>query len=401
MKSLISAEEATRLIEAKLAKLPAVSCPLDKCLGRILQESIYSDRPFPPFDRSMMDGYAIRASGIDEAGRFTIVADCPAGHPQLSLGDNIRNCIEIMTGAILPSDADCVVPYEATRRLDETTIELLDPSDHAKGDCIHKLGTDRAEGEIILQTGIRLSSRHLTVAASAGYSDLKVSKRPSIAIVSTGDELIEIDAKPKEHQIRRTNDRSIQAALLHAGYPSNETAHIPDNPDICTKELKRIIDQNDIILISGGISKGKKDYIPDILSELGMNCHIHGVAQKPGKPMAFWTNGASAVFGLPGNPISTLTCLHRYVIPSLELASGQSERPLAPAVALSQDVKARDDLTVFLPVKRESGNQATPMPVNNSGDLVRILDSDGYIELPPTDQKKYPAGKSFDFYTWY
>jgi len=349
----------------------------------------------------MMDGYAIRTGEIDERGIFEIVAQAPAGAPQQSLGTQQRACAEIMTGAVVPTDADCVVQYEVTRRIDDSRMQLIDPSDHAPGDFIHEYASDRPAGDVLLKSGVLIGTREIAVAASCGYHTLSVSKKPSIAIVSTGDELVEIAATPAPHQIRRSNDVMIDAALKRIDLPACQFAHLPDEPETSKAQLAELIKANDIVIISGGISMGKKDYIPDALDALGLSCRFHGVAQKPGKPLGFWSHPDCAVFTLPGNPLSTLTCLHQYVIPALFHAMGQTDTPRPRKVALDAPVKARDDLTIFLPVSLSADNQAHPKPAKNSGDLVRILQSDGYIELLPTQKKSYELGSKFNFHPWF
>jgi molybdopterin molybdotransferase len=401
MRKLMTTEQARMAINEALPLLPAVSSPLGQCAGQILRESITADRPFPPFDRSMMDGYAIRVAEIDPDGIFEIVTQAPAGIPEQSLGEAKQVCAEIMTGAVVPSDADCVVQYEVTRRIDQTHMELLNPSDHTAGDFIHTFASDRPAGETLLEAGVMIGAREIAIAASCGCDSLLVSKRPSIVIVSTGDELVDVATTPAPHQIRRSNDVMIAAALKRVGIPDCQFVHLPDEPETSKAQLARLIEANDVVIISGGISMGKKDYIPSSLDRLGLTCQFHGVAQKPGKPLGFWSHPDCAVFTLPGNPLSTLTCLHHYVIPALFRAMGQAQAPIPNQVVLDAPVKARDDLTIFLPVKRNAANQVSAQPANNSGDLVRILQSDGYIELSPTPEKSYPAGKSVDFHPWY
>ncbi|MGB0334581.1 MAG: molybdopterin molybdotransferase MoeA [Opitutales bacterium] len=401
MKSLITPEDARRLIQENLNKMPQVLCPLDKCAGRILRQQVLSDRPFPPFNRSMMDGYAIRASDIDGNALFNIVAECSAGDPQITLDSRPLSCAEIMTGAILPENADCVVPYETTTRPHTTQMQLKSPTEHAAGDCIHKLGSDRAADAILLDEGATIGARETAIAASCGYADLLVSRKPALAVVSTGDELINICDEPEPHQIRRSNHLMIDTALERIGLNVREFVHLKDDCAQSINELKLLLENNDVIIISGGISMGKKDFIPEALQELGFTCHFHGVAQKPGKPFGFWTNEDSAVFALPGNPLSSLSCLHHYVIPSLFDASGKTANCPAVELTLRTDAKTRDDMTVLLPVKKSPGNLISPQLVNNSGDLVGILESDGYIVLPPRDEKSYPAGSQFEFFPWY
>lgn len=348
----------------------------------------------------MMDGYAIRAAEINAEGIFNITDECAAGSPQITLSAEPRSCAEIMTGAILPKDADCVVPYEASKLVAAKQIQLTDSTAHRTGDCIHSLGSDRPAGETIIEAGRTIGSRETAIAASCGYDLLSVSKQASIAIVSTGDELVDISQEPKPHQIRRSNDLMIDAALKRIGFNAKECHHISDDAKCCSEELQKLTQANDILIISGGISIGKKDFIPEALNQLGFTCHFHGVAQKPGKPFGFWTSPNCAVFALPGNPISTLTCLHHYVIPALFAASGQADAIAKTSLRLSAPVRARDDITVFLPIKKETDNLAIPKPIHNSGDLVNILESDGYITLQPTPEKSYSINDEFTFHQW-
>lgn len=401
MKPLISPATAKDLIAQHLNSIASIRCPLNKCARRVLRQTVVADRPFPPFNRSMMDGFAIRAKDINDQGIFKIAVQMPAGKAAQKIGPEKAHCAEIMTGAVVPEDADCVVPYEVTKRIDSDTIQLLQPTEHHVGDCIHTYASDRPAGETLLQPGIQIGSREVAVAASCGYNELHVAKIPAIAIVSTGDELVNVTSQPEAHQIRRSNDIAIETALAGVHLYAQECAHLPDDAKISKKQLQSLIETNDIVIISGGISMGKKDYIPDVLDELGLSGHFHGIAQKPGKPMGFWSNAQSAVFTLPGNPSSTLTCLHHYVIPALFRAMGQTVFSPPITVAIDAPIKARDDLTIFLPVQLIEGNQASPRPTNNSGDLVRILDSDGYIEVAPTKEKSYPAGTTFNFHPWH
>jgi molybdopterin molybdotransferase len=349
----------------------------------------------------MMDGYALRSAEIGGNGRFQIKIQIPAGSPQASLGSQASICAEIMTGAPVPGDADCVVPYEATERLDKSGMRLLSPDAHQRGDCIHLLGSDLERGATLLSPGCRIGGREIAAAASCGYAKFEVARPPSIAVISTGDELVDVSSAPEAHQIRRSNDLSIEAALTQQHLPVAKRAHLPDDPDISKARLEALIEQHDILIISGGISMGNRDFIPETLTALGLNGHFHGVAQKPGKPMGFWSHSNCAVFALPGNPSSTLTCLHHYVIPAILQAMGDTTPRIPRRVTLEAPVKARDDLTVFLPVQLLPDNRAHARPTQNSGDLVRILTSDGFIKVPITAEKAYPPGTLFDFHPWY
>ncbi|MGB0413136.1 MAG: molybdopterin molybdotransferase MoeA [Coraliomargarita sp.] len=400
MKALITTDEAQAHIDAHLPTFPAIHCPISKCAGRILREFVTADRPLPPFNRSMMDGYAIRATEAHQVEAFTITAQAPAGAPAVQLSSQLGSCVEIMTGAVVPEDADCVVPYEVTTKTDDGRIQLKTPSDHTPGNCIHPLGSDHSEGAELLSPGCILGSREIAIAATCGRHTLDVTKMPSITLVSTGDELVDIDLEPEAHQIRRSNDVAIETALARHQINARDRIHLPDHRETSEQQLAEIIQQSNVVIITGGVSMGKKDYIPEVLDQLGLVNHFHGVKQKPGKPLGFWTGAHCMVFALPGNPLSVLASLHRYVIPALIKAMGQSEVAPATILKLDSEVRAHDELTFFLPVKRLPDNIASPQPVQNSGDLVRILASDGFVELPPAPDRSYPAGTKFAFTPW-
>lgn len=398
MKPLIQPQQAREQIDQYLAPLPTVDSPLDQCAGRVLREDLIADRPLPPFDRAMMDGYALRAADINQVDVFKVSAQAAAGSPAQVLNTTVGSCVEIMTGAVVPAGADCVVPYEETQKIESNRIRLTAPKDARAGDAIHPCGSDRACGATLIRPGRLLGGREVAIAATCGYTSLKVSKLPAIAIVSTGDELVPVSETPAPHQIRRSNDCMIEAVLTRAGFPAQKCMHLSDDPGSTSAALAELIADHDIVLVSGGISMGKKDFIPEALTEIGLECRFHGVAQKPGKPMGFWSSPNCAVFALPGNPLSTLTCLHHYLLPALHNAGGRAANQHAK-VTLAEPAKGHPNLTVFLPVKIGEDNQATPRPAHNSGDLVGILDSDGTIELPPSNQI-YSIKSKFTFHPW-
>lgn len=400
MKQLIEPSAARQHIATHLGQICTMRKPLADCTGFILREEIQTDRPFPPFDRSMMDGYSLRSSEAECGVILEISGRAPAGVAQLTLPDAQMTAIEIMTGAIIPSGADCVVPYESTEKVDETHFKINTAGPIERGDFVHRKGSDFTQGRAILQPGRLIGSREIAAAATCGYDSLEVTKSPSIAIACSGDELVEVSQTPEIHQIRRSNDYSVASALYAAQLGQTTRHHLPDDPKATRTSLQEMIKQNDILILCGGISMGKKDFIPSVLDELGFNCHFHGIAQKPGKPMGFWSNEACSVFALPGNPLSTLTCLHHYVIPALHAAMGLTKTHLPREVTLTSSSKVREDLTVFLPVALRENNTADPSPAQNSGDLARILDSDGYIAVP-AGEALAQQGSAYPFHPWH
>lgn len=403
----LSPPEAAQLVFSAIAAFPSEDCTLVSASGRILRRNVLADRAMPPFDRVTMDGFALRAAGRRTAtgARVLQVDGTPqaAGMMARTLPDDPDACIEIMTGAVLPKGADCVVPYEDTERdgnrvtLSAETATRLTP-----GAAVHRIGSDHAQGDIVVRAGTRLSGREIAVAAACGASSVTVAALPKIAVVSTGDELVEVASPVMPHQIRRSNDLALRASLVQAGFPLVQLLHLRDVPAEIEAGLQRVLAECDVVIATGGVSKGRHDHLPTTLSHLGVTKVFHGVAQRPGKPMWFgMSRRKTPVFALPGNPVSCFACLHRYVLPALVRASGG---PVAAPrwVQLTEAIEAHPHVTRFLPVHvRSQPNgvlQATPDPVNTSGDFAGLIGTDGFVELPA--QTTFPADHVVPFTAW-
>ncbi|HWA86379.1 MAG TPA: molybdopterin molybdotransferase MoeA [Opitutus sp.] len=400
---MLTPSEAEKLILANVAPFLREDCPLAEAQGRVLRADIVADRDLPPFDRVTMDGYALRSAALAAgANVFRVEGTQAAGMRPLKLSDADDACIEIMTGAVLADGADCVVPLEDASR-DGGRITVGRGAAIAPGSSVHRRGSDRRAGEVILRAGVRLGGREIGVAAAVGASTVTVSARPKIAVVATGDELVEVDAPVAAHQVRRSNDHALRAALLAAGYPRIERFHLRDVRHEIEHRLWHIIAEYDVVLIAGGVSKGKFDFLPAVLDEQGVKKIFQGVAQRPGKP--FWfglTPRRTPVFALPGNPVSAYTCLHRYVLPALAQASGAA--PAEPrVVALAADFTFRAPLACLLPVTLSSGARgellAMPAEPNTSGDLAGLVGTDGFVELP-AEETNFPRGTAARFRPW-
>ena len=263
------------------------------------------------------------------------------------------------------------------------------------GEAIHPRGSDHRAGAELLRPGRRIGSRESAIAATCGHTSLQVAKLPALTIVSTGDELVEVAAQPAAHQIRRSNDFAIETALARTQLYAAQRVALPDHRDQSAEALSQLIDSNDFLILTGGISKGTKDFIPEVLDALGLCKQLHGVAQKPGKPFGYWSRPDCGVFALPGNPLSVLVSLHRYVLPAL-LQSLGAEPGNPQLLQLDADAPAHPRLTYFLPARIDPTGRATAQPANNSGDFVSILQTDGFIELvgasPPWHPRKGSPG---------
>jgi molybdopterin molybdotransferase len=400
---MITPAEAEQRILAALPPAEPEDCPLAEAHGRVLRTGLRADRDLPPFDRATMDGYALRTSAL-AAGvvRFRIEAVQAAGQAARALGSAPDACVEIMTGAPLPLGADAVVPYEETGR-EDATMTVAAGLNVAFGHAVHRRGSDHRAGGAIVPAGTRLSGREIAVAAACGYATLAVSRQPRVAVVSTGDELVEVGAAVAAHQIRRSNDYALRAALLQSGYPAVERFHVGDGAPAVAELLGRVLADYDVILLTGGVSRGKFDLIPAELERQGVRKVLHGVAQRPGKPLWFGVGPRSQpVFALPGNPVSAYLCLHRYVLPGLAAAAGLPRPPLR-RVALGSPFVFRPKMTRFLPVTLIEGppgvQLAVPVPGNTSGDFAGLVGTAGFVELPP-DEEEFPAGWPAPFRPW-
>jgi molybdopterin molybdotransferase len=400
---MLTPADAEQLIREHVAPLHREDCPLVAAHRRVLRTDLKADRDLPPFDRVTMDGYALRAAAVAEGLKtFRVEGLQAAGMRAFKLGAATDACVEVMTGAVLPDGADCVVPYEDTTR-DGASITLRPGAAVSTGAAVHRRGSDHSSGEVVVRAGTRLTGREIAVAAACGYAAMTVSQLPKIAVVATGDELVEVESAVAPHQIRRSNDHALRAALQTAGYPSVARFHLRDVRHEIEHLLGQILAEHDVVVITGGVSKGRFDYLPAELERQGVKKVFHGVAQRPGKPLWFGVSvRKKPVFALPGNPVSAYTCLHRYVLPALAHASGAAVAPL-PSVALAMPVTFRPPLAYLLPVKLSSGSRAellaTPEAANTSGDFAGLIGTDGFIELP-AEQSEFPAGTLAPFRAW-
>lgn len=402
---MISVEEAEKLIFENLDSTPTESIPFSKAIGRTLREPLLADRALPPFNRSTLDGIAIASTALSQGSRsFPISGTAAAGAPQQVL-DDPKSCIEIMTGAPLPKGADIVVRIEDVR-IENGTANLADDLKLETGDGIHPMGSDCTQGQTLLEPGVSLHAKELAIAASIGKTHLLVSKLPDIKIVSTGDELVDIDRVPEPHQIRRSNDSTLASALVSSGFPNVSTHHLPDEKTTVENETAQLLKTSDVLVIAGGISKGKFDYLPNALKANGVEEVFQWVSQRPGKPLWFGIYRRDGrripIFALPGNPVSCFTCLRRYVIPALKKMA--DAKPDTPNFAtLESPISFKAPLSFLLPVRievDETGTQwASPLPFNTSGDFISVAQTSGFLQLCK-DRIDFPAGSAHRYFPW-
>jgi len=382
---MITVNEAINIINASILNLPQVQIPLEKALGRILRQPIIADMDFPPFDRIMMDGIAIKYEDFAKGLRsFRIQGIQAAGSPQMALTE-AGCCLEVMTGAVTPLGADVIVPYEEVKIDQENLQATIHITDLKKGKNIHVKGTDKKKGAVLITEGTLIGTPEIAVAASVGASKVWVTKNPTVAIISTGNELVEIQETPLPHQIRRSNVYAIAAEMRKFGIKA-DLYHFKDDKDDLITALEKVLKSHDIVILSGGVSMGKFDFIPETLIALGVEQRFHRIQQKPGKPFWFGVKDKEkVVFAFPGNPVSTFLCYHKYLVPWLRKSLGLHQTMDIKAI-LAEDVNIKTSLTYFLQVKTniDYNGQLLAYPIigKGSGDLANLLVSDAFLELP-------------------
>ena len=383
---MLTPADADLLIGQNLQCLPIESLPLAQCAGTVLRENIYAERDQPPFDRVAMDGIALDSRAVAAGCRsFRVQATQAAGDPPLTLAAP-GACIEVMTGAVLPLGCDSVVPVE----------EIISSGGEAALAAalrvepwhnVHRRGSDTRQGTLLVSTGTRLHAPEVAIAAAAGMARIRISSQPMLVVISTGNELIEPGEPVLAHQVRRSNAYAIVSALREHGFQRVADDHVQDDAEELRERLRFHLETHDVLVLSGGVSMGRFDLVPQVLEELGVRTVFHKVAQRPGKPLWFgMAPSGAAVFGLPGNPVSTLVCLARYVLPALLASLGQSP-PAPERLALGAPVTVNPPLTYFMPVRIEQDDWgrpwAMPAPTNGSGDFTALAGTDGFVELPP------------------
>ena len=351
--------------------------------GRVLREALVADRMQPPFDRVMMDGFALRAADLARDLRFRVAGAGHAGEPAALLPLEPGHCVEVMTGAPLPLGADCVVPLEQVVRRHGDELVFGEGTDSVAGGFIHRAGSDAEAGREVVAPGTLIGAREIGVAAAFGYASIEVARLPAIAIVATGDELVPVDARPLPHQIRQSNGHALAAALWLAGYAASAVSLLGDDAATSAPALEAILAGHDWVILTGAISQGARDFVPQTLEKIGCRRVFHGVAQRPGKPMGCWIGPhGQVIVGLPGNPVSALTNLHVLALPALDHAAGRTSERLRPVV-MAGVVAAHPSLTVHLPVWLNPLGQAEAAATSNSGDFIGLLKSSGCVTLAP------------------
>ena len=356
---------------------------IEQAFGRILAAPVLADRDYPPFDRSTRDGFAVRSADAEKPGaRLDCVGELRAGG-RFEASVLPGQCVEIMTGAAVPNGADAVVMIEHTKREGRTII--LERAAQ-KGDHIVPRGSEARAETLLVAQKTRLGYAEMALAAQAGATRLEVFAAPRVAILSTGDEVVDARSKPGPLQVRNSNGISIEILARTAGAETIQLGNAPDEKVALRAAIERGLEQ-DILVLSGGVSMGKYDLVEQVLADLGAEFHFTGVSIRPGRPAVFGTCRNKLVFGLPGNPVSTMVTFELFVLPAIDLLSGANPRPLPVFRAkLATPVREKGPMTHFLPARIEwEGREArvTQLPWQGSGDIVALALANGFLIVGP------------------
>ena len=403
---MITSQEALNIILRSSNDFGIEKIPFLESLGRVLKEDIKADRDFPPFNRVSMDGIAIAFSAFAEGNsEFNIENVQAAGSAQLALKNSL-NCLEVMTGAVLPKGTDTVIRYEDLHI--KSGIAKINIEEITKGQNIHGQANDKKENDVLLKKNTLISPAEIGVLATVGKAMVNTAKQPNVMIISTGDELVEVNENPLTHQIRRSNVYTL-VSLLEKLNIKAETAHIADDKPLLKQKIKQFLTDYDVLLFSGAVSKGKFDFLPEVLDELGVDKKFHKVKQRPGKPFWFGVtdpqntseqsegrNHKTVVFAFPGNPVSTFVGCVKYFYPWYKKSVGLVFENHDKAI-LGEDFNFKPDLTYFLQVRLENKKGllvAVPNMGNGSGDLANLAIADAFLELPD-NQTVFKTGEVF------
>lgn len=397
---MITVEEALRIVVRELPDPVGERVCLGEALGRRLAADLVANRDNPAIHVSAMDGFAMAA----DAGRrsWSVQGVAAAGEPQADLIDP-EKCVEIMTGAPLPRGADAVVPVEEILRQDGK-VALLREGRVEKGRHVRYQGSNYGKESVLLSAGESITSAKVAVLAAEGVTRVPVVRRLTVAILSSGSELISPEESPEPHQIRASNLPALKAELMSAGFSVVAEENSPDDYDALLRTIRSLAEQAEILLMTGGVSRGKYDLVEPLLAELEAEKLFHWVAQKPGKPLLgarLERPGASTLLlGLPGNPQAALIAARRYLVEAAMARHNPRRRSFR--IPLSEPIHYPARKTLFQPALLEQaprGVEARPVETTGSGDYFGLSKADGFLELA-ADEDYFAAGESVPFFGW-
>jgi molybdenum cofactor synthesis domain-containing protein len=385
---MLPVSEAIQIIKEQTPTLPSETIDLRNALDRVLVEDVIADSDLPPFDRSQMDGYAVRADDVQQTpARLRIVGESAAGrgwHQQMQSGEAVR----IMTGAPVPPGADSVQQVEVTRELNgHSEVEILQPV--VRGKSIVKQGEEIKNGQIVLRAGEQINAGAVAVLASFGYARVQVGKQPRLAVLATGSELVAVDKQPGQDQIRDSNNLTIGAYARLAGASVELLPLAGDDTALLKRQISEAAERSDIVVTSGGVSVGVYDFTKTAFRELGAQIFFERVKLRPGKPTVFakLPNGP-LFFGLPGNPVSVSVTFNLFVRTSILAMQGAKHTELrSESAVLGRSVKGSTERESYLPAMLSTDQDARlvaePLKWGGSSDFVAFARATALIVVPP------------------
>jgi molybdopterin molybdotransferase len=391
---MVTPDEALRIVLEKTSILEAVEVPLAEAVGAVLAEAVTSDMDLPPFDKSAMDGYAVRGEDVARLPvELSVVEELAAGSTP-SQSTRPGTCAKIMTGAPVPEGADVVIPVENTESVSGGRVRILRADVAHRNICVR--GEDTRKGAEVLPVGRVLGPPEMGLMASVGREKVSVYRRPRVAVLATGDELVKPSCLPGPGRIRNANSSILLGCCRLAGVPADDLGIARDNRSDLRAKIAQGLER-DVLLVSGGVSTGEWDLVPGVFDEMGATTHFATVQMKPGRPTVFATKERRVIFGLPGNPVSTLVTFRLFVWPCLRKMMGHPQPAPAPVKAvLASAASVRGDRVACIPAKlrREADRWTVELvETRGSADLVGFCRADALAILEPG---RYDAGSPVD-----
>ena len=374
---MITLQQALKIVLDKAVLKPFEAVAYNKSLGRVLAEDIFSDINMPPFDKSAMDGFACRMEDIKE--NLEVVEIIAAGDvPQKKIEKG--QSAKIMTGAKIPEGADCVLMVEQTEEVSDNIIRFV--KDKTKSNICY-LGEDVKKGEKVLSKGTLIQPQHIAIMASVGATEIQVCQKPKVGVISTGDEIVEPGEPLKETQIRNSNGHQIMAQLEKMGIIGAYFGIAEDKEDATYQKISSALAENDIVILSGGVSMGDFDHVPKVFKKLGVELHFEKIAVKPGKPTTFGTLENKMVFGLPGNPVSSFMQFELVVKPVVYKMMGHGYIPPKISLPIAKShYQKKTDREFWFPVKITKEGKIMPLEYHGSAHIYALDEAWGICAIP-------------------